>query len=186
MSRKNKMTICKHCGAEIAKSAKICPHCGGKNKKPIYKRKWFIVLVILIILIAISNIKSKSDTNDIPEDTKPQETTETRDKETSDTDSTIDQQTKSQGSQEQEYTDIREATDDCEAFFNEYVDFMLKYKNTNEPTAEMLADYSDMLMKYTEYSEKMDNLKNSDTTIEDMNYILAAESRILDRLSEIE
>lgn len=35
---KSKMTTCKHCGAEIAASAKVCPHCGGKNKPPIYKR----------------------------------------------------------------------------------------------------------------------------------------------------
>ena len=34
--KKSKTTICKHCGAEIATSAKACPKCGGKNKKPIY------------------------------------------------------------------------------------------------------------------------------------------------------
>lgn len=44
------MTICKACGAEIAKSAKTCPNCGAKNKKPIYKRPWFIVLAIIVIL----------------------------------------------------------------------------------------------------------------------------------------
>lgn len=27
-----KMVMCKTCGAEIAKSAKICPHCGAKKK----------------------------------------------------------------------------------------------------------------------------------------------------------
>lgn len=41
---KSKMTTCKHCGAEIAASAKVCPHCGGKNKPPIYKRWWFILI----------------------------------------------------------------------------------------------------------------------------------------------
>lgn len=50
---KSKMTTCKHCGAEIAASAKVCPRCGGKNKPPIYKRWWFIVLVVLIVLSAI-------------------------------------------------------------------------------------------------------------------------------------
>lgn len=50
---KSKMTTCKHCGAEIAASAKVCPHCGGKNKPPIYKRWWFIVIVVLIVLSAI-------------------------------------------------------------------------------------------------------------------------------------
>ena len=47
---KEKIVICKHCGAEIAASAKTCPKCGGKNKKPIYKRVWFWILIALIVL----------------------------------------------------------------------------------------------------------------------------------------
>ncbi|MBR5342815.1 MAG: DUF4352 domain-containing protein [Oscillospiraceae bacterium] len=49
----SKMTVCKHCGAEIAKSAKVCPQCGGKNKKPIFLRWWFIALVVIIIIGAV-------------------------------------------------------------------------------------------------------------------------------------
>lgn len=30
---KSKMTTCKHCGAEIAASAKVCPQCGGKTNR---------------------------------------------------------------------------------------------------------------------------------------------------------
>lgn len=59
---KDKMTTCKHCGQEIAASAKICPHCGGKNKPPIYKRGWFIALIVLIILYAIGSSNSSSNT----------------------------------------------------------------------------------------------------------------------------
>ena len=55
---------CVHCGQMMAKSAKICPNCGGKNKKPFYKRPWFIVLCVLIILGAIGSAGgSKSDSN---------------------------------------------------------------------------------------------------------------------------
>ena len=50
MSTKEKMISCKHCGAEIAANAPVCPHCGGKNKKPLYKRPWFLVLAVLVIL----------------------------------------------------------------------------------------------------------------------------------------
>lgn len=67
---KSNMTVCKHCGAEIAKNAKKCPHCGGKNKKPIYKRVWFIILCILAAIVIIGAIaggggdsKSTSDNN---------------------------------------------------------------------------------------------------------------------------
>ena len=49
MEKNNKMTTCRYCGAEIAKSAKTCPHCGGKNKKPFYKKWWFWLLVLLIL-----------------------------------------------------------------------------------------------------------------------------------------
>lgn len=57
---KSKMITCKHCGAEIAASAKVCPHCGGKNKPPIYKRWWFIAIVVLIVLSAIGGSSSSS------------------------------------------------------------------------------------------------------------------------------
>jgi ribosomal protein L40E len=50
---KNKTKICKHCGAEITKGAKVCPVCGGKNPKPIYKRVWFWLLVAVLLFILI-------------------------------------------------------------------------------------------------------------------------------------
>ncbi|MGG7058277.1 FxLYD domain-containing protein [Clostridium nigeriense] len=49
-----KMIQCKSCSKEIASSAKVCPGCGAKNKKPIYKRVWFIVIVLLILVGAIN------------------------------------------------------------------------------------------------------------------------------------
>lgn len=57
------MTTCKHCGAEIAASAKVCPHCGGKNKPPIYKRWWFIAIIVLIVLSAIGGSGSSSNSS---------------------------------------------------------------------------------------------------------------------------
>ena len=47
---KEKMTICKHCGAEIAAAAKTCPKCGGKNTKPFYKKVWFWILIAVLVL----------------------------------------------------------------------------------------------------------------------------------------
>lgn len=60
---KDKMTTCKHCGQEIAASAKVCPHCGGKNKPPIYKRWWFIAIIVLVILYAIGSSGSSSSSS---------------------------------------------------------------------------------------------------------------------------
>ena len=45
------MTVCKSCGNRIAKNAKVCPSCGAKNRKPIFKRVWFWILIVFIIVI---------------------------------------------------------------------------------------------------------------------------------------
>lgn len=60
---KDKMTTCKHCGQEIAASAKVCPHCGGKNKPPIYKRWWFIAIIVIIVLAAIGGSGSSDSSS---------------------------------------------------------------------------------------------------------------------------
>ena len=60
MEKKTKLITCKHCGKEIAASAKTCPHCGGKNKKPIYKRPWFWILIVIIVLAAACSQGGKS------------------------------------------------------------------------------------------------------------------------------
>ena len=70
-----KMVTCKHCGAEIAAGAKTCPKCGGKNKKPIYKRAWFIILVVLVVIGGISGMGS-SDTGSNTSSTDTESSTE--------------------------------------------------------------------------------------------------------------
>ena len=45
---KNRLKICPVCGGQMATSAKRCPKCGAKNKKPIYRRWWFWIIVILL------------------------------------------------------------------------------------------------------------------------------------------
>lgn len=45
-----KLTKCKVCGATIASSAKVCPSCGAKNKKSIFKRWWFWLIVAVFVI----------------------------------------------------------------------------------------------------------------------------------------
>lgn len=40
-------------GAEIAKDAKTCPNCGAKNKKPLYKRVWFWILIAIVVIVVV-------------------------------------------------------------------------------------------------------------------------------------
>ena len=82
MAKKPKLITCKHCGHEIASSAKACPHCGGKNKKPIFKRIWFWILVVIILLAVIGFVGgggSSTDNKKIGEVGKDQSTEEKRD-----------------------------------------------------------------------------------------------------------
>ncbi len=44
-----RMRPCRVCGNQMASSAKACPSCGAKNKKPIFLRPWFIILVIVVV-----------------------------------------------------------------------------------------------------------------------------------------
>ena len=63
MSHGNMME-CPHCGARISKTAKTCPKCGGKIKKPLFKKWWFWVLVVLFIAGAANRgNNSQSDNN---------------------------------------------------------------------------------------------------------------------------
>lgn len=65
---KKKLINCKACDAEIAASAKTCPHCGAKNKKPIYKRAWFWILIVILLVAATSGGETETTT---PIETKP-------------------------------------------------------------------------------------------------------------------
>lgn len=56
MSKNPKMIICRNCNTAITKKAKICPSCGAKNKKPFYKKAWFIILSIIVVIGVIGSI----------------------------------------------------------------------------------------------------------------------------------
>ena len=53
----NNLRKCKFCGNDIASKGKVtCPNCGKVNKKPLYKRVWFIVLIAIIFIGVIGSI----------------------------------------------------------------------------------------------------------------------------------
>ena len=62
----SKMTTCKACSHEIAKSAKTCPHCGAKVKK---KHPILVGLVVLFVLIGVMGSADDSDEPKIVENT---------------------------------------------------------------------------------------------------------------------
>jgi hypothetical protein len=83
MSKKSKTRPCKACGHEISAKGKVkCPSCGAINKSPLYKRPWFIVLVIIVLFIMIPSGSSDgsaasstgNSTSSSTESTKPSKT----------------------------------------------------------------------------------------------------------------
>lgn len=59
------MQPCASCGNMVSKNAKSCPNCGAKIKKPIYKRVWFILLMVVgaMVIIAVAAGGGNSDTS---------------------------------------------------------------------------------------------------------------------------
>jgi RNA polymerase subunit RPABC4/transcription elongation factor Spt4 len=53
-----KLKKCKHCGKEVAKSAKSCPNCGGNLGSPLIVKFIGLVLAIVLIIVGCSKIFS--------------------------------------------------------------------------------------------------------------------------------
>lgn len=59
----SKLTNCKVCGAQIASNAKNCPQCGAKNKKPLLKKIWVWLLIVVVVCWGLSALSSDTGSN---------------------------------------------------------------------------------------------------------------------------
>lgn len=67
MAKSEKIKLCKNCNSPLPEGTMICPVCGAKNKKPVYKKWWFWVLLVLIVLcLGSCGSDTKSDTESKP------------------------------------------------------------------------------------------------------------------------
>lgn len=57
-----KQRICTKCGSENYPGVKFCTNCGAKLKKPIYKRVWFWILIIIAVIAAKTSFDNYRDT----------------------------------------------------------------------------------------------------------------------------
>ena len=80
----------------------------------------------------------------------------------------------------------KQVLNEYEAWMNEYVDFMIKYRNTTNTSelAAMLSDYSRLMSEMTEWAEKLENLKD-DISSSDVTEYIQTMNRINQRLNEI-
>lgn len=80
--------------------------------------------------------------------------------------------------------EFKASMDSYEEFFNEYVDFMKKY-NDSDDTSAMLSDYSDFMLKYTETMQKFQEIDTDELNTEEALYYAEVSARITKKLAEI-
>lgn len=61
MAKKQKVVLCRNCNSTMVKGTKICPSCGAKNKKPFYKKWWFILIAFFVIIGLVGSIGGGSE-----------------------------------------------------------------------------------------------------------------------------
>ena len=80
-------------------------------------------------------------------------------------------------------TSFRDWVDSYEEFMNEYVEFMKTYDGTN---VTQLKQYAKLAEEYAEFIKTTDELNESDYSVDDWKYYLDAQTRITQKLTEIE
>lgn len=141
-----KMTTCKACGKEIAKSAKRCPSCGAKNKKPFFKKWWFwLIIVILLISVSSGGEDSTADMQD-PE-TSPQTSSQTGSKATTPTqtefyvgDMLMDGKTRIVYMSSGEYIEKNEFSQPQAG--NKYIYLQFAFENTSDTADDSVSIYN--------------------------------------------
>ena len=73
--------------------------------------------------------------------------------------------------------------DSYEAFFDEYVAFMKRYKE-NPSDLSLLSEYADYMSKYSDYLDKLDDIEQDELTDAELAYYMEVHSRILKKIAD--
>lgn len=79
---------------------------------------------------------------------------------------------------------FKKTMDEYEAFFDEYVDFMLRY-GEGDASPQMLVDYSAMMARYAEMMQGLEDIDSSNLSVADAAYYTEVMARITARLAEL-
>lgn len=91
---------------------------------------------------------------------------------------------KSTSSSDNVSPEFKATMDSYEEFFNDYVDFMKKYKNSTDITS-MASDYADYMTKYSDMMQKLNDIKSEDLSTADLAYYNEVNARITKQLAEV-
>ena len=74
--------------------------------------------------------------------------------------------------------------DSYEAFFDEYIDFMKKYKE-NPSDLSLISEYTEYLSKYSDYMSKLSAVDTDSLSAADLAYYTEVNARITKKLAEV-
>lgn len=117
------------------------------------------------------------DVADEPMEEPTEESTEERLSETS-----VEERKAEEDASDELRTEFKEMMDGYEAFFDEYIEFMESYDSDTAGFAAIL-EYADMLARYAEMVEAMDELDDSEMTGAELAYYLEVTGRIYQKLA---
>lgn len=81
--------------------------------------------------------------------------------------------------------EFKDAMDDYEAFFDEYVLFMKKYNDASDVSTLML-DYAELMSKYEQYTESFEEWENEELNDTELAYYLQVQTRVTEKLLSIQ
>lgn len=80
--------------------------------------------------------------------------------------------------------EFKEAMDSYEEFFDEYIAFVKKYKESDNPSS-LLSDYADYMTKYSEMTKKMNEINQDELSDAERIYYMDVAVRINKKLVEL-
>ena len=84
----------------------------------------------------------------------------------------------------QQSADFKASMDSYEQFFDQYVEFMKKYKDSGD-SISMLADYTKMMQQYTDTMNKLNAIDQNSLSAADEAYYLEVMGRITQKLASV-
>ncbi len=137
--------------------------------------------------ITLDAPKSEDDSKD-QDSTDSQPTQESQSQQQSQ--NTQQEQQSQQSQQSQQYdpsqvsADFKASMDSYEKFFDQYVEFMKKYKDSGN-SISMLADYTKMMQQYTDTMTKLNAIDQNSLSAADEAYYLEVMGRITQKLASV-
>lgn len=206
-----KMTVCRTCGAWVAKKAKRCPYCGaGVKKRSFFKFLLGLIIAVIalcaIIITIVGSIamirenRPAEATAPVRQSEKSSQTFKREDENEEDSKGEnaqiaameqTEEAAEPESPGEESITagpaeggvnpELKEMLDSYEAFMDGYVEFMQEYEDTDNPLG-MMADYAQLMADYASFAEKIDEIDEDALSAEDYAYYVEVMSRVSQKM----